>query len=144
MLLAGTSANHIYIYDISEGGFDEKSVRVCDGVNHINDLHFSEDGELFVSADNGVGYISRDGDFKGINTNDFNNSIDNMLVDYQGNLWFTSSRLGLLRMAPSAFKDVYSTVGMADRVVNAVVRWQGEYYFGTDKGLDAVGSAGGR
>ncbi len=137
-LLAGTSTNHLYVFDISKGRFENLAVRTCEGLNHINDLYYLDNGELFVSADNGVGFISQDKEFEAINTNDFNNSIDNMLVDYQGNLWFTSSRLGLLRMAPSAFKDVYSTVGMPNRVVNAVEKWQGSYYFGTDKGLDAV------
>ena len=118
--------------------FEERIVRECPGLKNLNDLYYLENGELFVSADNGVGYISRESDFELINTNDFNNSIDNMLIDYQGNLWFASSRLGLLRMAPSAFKDVYSTVGMETRVVNAVTKWQGEFYFGTDKGLDVV------
>ena len=140
-LLAGTTGDHFYIYDISEGRFSEQYVRQCEGLKSLNDLYYLENGELFVIADNGVGYISRDTDFELINTNDFNNSIDNMLIDYQGNLWFTSSRLGLLRMAPSAFKDVYSTVGMDTRVVNAVEKWQGEYYFGTDKGLDVVDEA---
>lgn len=61
-----------------------------------------------------------------------------MLVDYQGNLWFTSSRLGLLRLSPSPFKDVYSSAGMTHQVVNTVTRWQGFYYIGTDNGLDVV------
>ena len=141
VLLAGTSTNHIYVFEVDEGWFDEKTVRTCEGLKNINDLYYVGGGELFISADNGVGYISRENEFEFVNTNEFNNSIDNMLIDYQGNLWFTSSRLGLLRMAPSAFKDVYSTVGMPNRVVNAVEKWQGEYYFGTDKGLDVVDAA---
>ena len=141
VLLAGTSTNHIYVFDISQGWFDEKAVRTCEGLKNINDLYYVAQGDLIVSADNGVGYISRDNDFEPVNTNDFNNSIDNMLMDYQGNLWFTSSRLGLLRLAPSAFRDVYSTVGLDNRVVNAVEFWQGDYYFGTDKGMDAVDAA---
>ena len=74
---------------------------------------------------------------------DFNNSIDNMLVDYQGNLWFTSSRLGLLRLAPSDFRDLYSGIeGMESRVVNTVAYWNGVYYIGTDNGMDAVDGEG--
>ncbi|MBQ3423797.1 MAG: HD domain-containing protein [Clostridia bacterium] len=138
LLLAGTSTDHIYVYDISRGCFQEKTVRTCDGLKNINDLYRMPDGELFITADNGVGHVRRDSYFELINTNNFNNSIDSMLVDYQGNLWFTSSRLGLLRMAPSAFRDVYSTAGMSNRVVNAVEQWRGQYYFGTDKGLDVV------
>ncbi len=141
VLLAGTSTNRIFVYVVDEGRFEERAIRECPGMNHINDLYYLDNGELFVSADNGVGYITREDDFEAINTNDFNNSIDNMLVDYQGNLWFTSSRLGLLRMAPSAFKDVYSTVGMDRRVVNTVVMWKGAFLFGTDKGLDVVDEA---
>ena len=141
VLLVGTSTNHIYVFEVGEGWFDEKTVRTCEGLKNINDLYYVGGGELFISADNGVGYISRDNEFEFVNTNEFNNSIDNMLIDYQGNLWFTSSRLGLLRMSPSAFKDVYGTVGMPNRVVNAVEKWQGEYYFGTDKGLDVVDAA---
>ena len=138
LLLAGTSTNRIYVYDISSGAFELRAIRECEGLSNINDLYYLDNGELFISADNGVGYMSRENSFHAINTNDFNNSIDNMLIDYQGNLWFTSSRLGLLRMAPSAFKDVYSTVGMPSRVVNTVTKWGNEYYFGTDKGLDVV------
>jgi hypothetical protein len=76
-----------------------------------------------------------------LNTNEFDNSIDNMLYDYQGNLWFTSSRLGLLRMVKSPFKDVYRSIGIERQVVNAIVFWQGAYYIGTDKGLDVVDKA---
>lgn len=101
-------------------------------------LQYLENGELFICADNGIGYIDNSGVFEKINTNEFNNSIDNMLMDYQENLWFTSSRLGLLRMAPSDFRDIYNTVGMENRVVNTIVQWRDGYYIGTDKGMDKV------
>ena len=137
-LLAGTTGGRVYIYDVSDGGFDALGSLQFDGLTSLNDLSFPDNGELFISADNGVGYLDVNGAFHLINTNDFNNSIDNMLIDYQGNLWFTSSRLGLLRMAASAFKDVYSAIGMPSRVVNTIVKWQDSYYIGTDKGLDVV------
>ena len=140
-LMAGTTANHIYTYDISSGGFEDVGIVTCGDLKNIKDLYVLDNGEVFISADNGVGYLDTDGKYHPINTNDFNASIDNMLLDYQGNLWFTSSRLGLLRLAPSAFRDVYTTAGMDKRVVNTIVRWQGCYYFGTDKGLDIVDEA---
>ncbi|MBQ8159158.1 MAG: HD domain-containing protein [Clostridia bacterium] len=137
-LLVGTSSNHIYIYDISDGSFRETEVITCEGVSSINNLNFLDESTIFVSTDSGVGYLDQAKTFHPVNTNSFNNSIDNMIVDYQGNLWFTSSRLGLLRLAPSAFRDVYGTIGMDRRVVNTVVFWQGSYLIGTDKGLDIV------
>ena len=140
-LLAGTTTNHVYTYDISSGGFEDVSIVTCGSLKNIKDLYVLDNGEVFLSADNGVGYLDTDGKFHPINTNDFNASIDNMLLDYQGNMWFTSSRLGLLRMAPSAFRDIYTTVGMSPQVVNTIVRWQDCYYIGGDKGLDIVDGA---
>ncbi len=139
-LFAGSTLNRIHLYDISAGKFQKTGTINCAGLKNINDLYFLENGEIFISADTGIGYLDAGGHFHSINVNSFNNSIDNMLVDYQGNLWFTSSRLGLLRLSSSPFRDVYTTVGMQERVVNTITKWQGKYYFGTDKGLDVVGA----
>lgn len=137
LLMVGTSTNHIYCYDISGDDFEQKNIIACPEVKSINNLNYLHDGTLFISTDSGVSYMDRTG-YHRLNTNDFNNSIDNMLCDYQDNLWFTSSRLGLLRLAKSPFKDVYGSIGMERRVVNAIVFWQDCYYIGTDTGLDVV------
>ena len=141
-LLAATTGNEIYVFDVSRDWFEQLDVWTCGDLKSIKDLSYLQTGELFVSADNGIGYRTQSGRFERINTNNFNNSVDNMLMDYQGNIWFTSSRLGLLRMAPSDFRDVYSTAGLTNRVVNTTVEWKGVFYFGTDKGLDAVDTDG--
>ena len=137
-LLAATSGNEVFRFDVSKGWFDLRSSIECPGLVTIKNLYFLDNGGLFICADNGIAYVDTAGVFEKINTNDFNNSIDNMLMDYQGNLWFTSSRLGLLRLAASDFRDVYSTAGMENRVTNTVTQWNGVYYIGTDKGMDAV------
>ncbi len=139
-LMVGTSTNHIYCFDVSKDTLKQTDIVTCDDVLSINNLNYINDETLFISSDSGVSYHDNDG-YHVLNTNEFNNSIDNMLCDYQGNLWFTSSRLGLLRLAKSPFKDVYGSVGMERHVVNAVVYWQGSYYIGTDKGLDVVDKA---
>ena len=141
-LLAATSGNEIFRFDISKGWFDLRDTAEYPGLVSIKNMHYMDNGGMFICADNGIGYLSAGGEYEKINTNNFNNSIDNMLVDYQGNLWFTSSRLGLLRLAASDFRDIYSTAGMEKRVVNTVAQWNGVYYIGTDKGMDAVDQRG--
>ena len=136
-LMVGSSSNHVFYYDVENDDFRRIKILTCPDVNSINNLNFLSDGTMFISTDSGISYVDREGYHK-LNTNGFNNSIDNMLYDYQGNLWFTSSRLGLLRLAKSPFKDVYGAAGMERRVVNTIVFWQGNYYVGTDKGLDVV------
>ena len=136
-LIVGTTTNNIYRYDVSGDDFKQRNCYSCDGARYINSLDYLDDGTLFISSDTGVAYMDESG-YHNLNTNDFNNSIDNMLYDYQGNLWFTSSRLGLLRLAKSPFRDVYGAVGIERKVVNAIVSWRRSYYIGTDKGLDIV------
>ncbi len=136
-LMVGSSTNRIYSYDVAGDDLKPLKVTTCEDVTSINNLNYIDDGTLFISTDSGVSYMDRSGYHK-LNTNDFNNSIDNMLYDYQGNLWFTSSRLGLMRLTKSPFKDVYGAIGMERRVVNAIVSWKDCYYIGTDKGLDVV------
>lgn len=136
-LMVGTSTNHIYSYNVSKDNFVLEDVITCKDITNINNLNYINDGTLFISSDSGISYMNISG-YHSLNTNEFNNSIDKMLYDYQGNLWFTSSRLGLLRLAKSPFKDIYGSLGMERKVVNAIVSWQNCYYIGTDDGLDVV------
>ena len=137
-LYVGTSSNHVYCYDVSAGMFKKKGSLTCEGLNNVNRIYFTDDGTMYVCTDSGVGYRDKNYQFHLLNLGDFRNSIDNMAVDYQGNLWFSSSRLGLLKLSVSPFEDVYRSVGLQGSVVNAVTKWQGNLYVGTDEGLDVI------
>lgn len=138
ILYAGSSASTVERFDISDGSFNKLFSTECDGIAGINSMHFSEEGVLFICADNGIGYLDAEGNYFSIDVNNFNSSVENMLIDYQGNLWFTSSRLGLLRLCPSVFSDVGGNDGLSGNVVNTVTKWQDVLYIGTDGGLEAV------
>ena len=66
-----------------------------------------------------------------------------MTADYQGNLWFTSSRLGLLRLSRSAFTQLNYEHSDEKLVVNTVTMWNGNYYIGTDSGIAVSYAAAG-
>lgn len=135
-LYAGTTAGAIDVYEITDGKFALLETKLCKGMSNIKSLTLSEDGIMYICADNGAGYIDFSGECQRINMKNFNSSIDHMLMDYQGNLWFTSSRLGLLCMSKSVFSEIYDKVGFEENVVNTVEKWQNGFYFGTDNGLD--------
>lgn len=137
ILYAGTSKNHIYRYEITEDEATLTGCDSCDSLKYINKIYFNND-KIFICADNGIGYFKDNEDFHIINTGNFNSSIDNMTVDYQGNCWFTSSRQGVLRISSSSFINVYGTLGIQQKVVNSVTKWNGAIYAGTDKGLDII------
>lgn len=113
MLYVGTSKGNIdkYEYDLYNNAYVLKESVSCNELNNIKEIYFvdntlTENGTLFVCADNGTGYYDSQNQFINIDTGSFNNSIDHMTADYQGNLWFTSSRLGLLRLSRSAFTQL--------------------------------------
>ena len=114
----------------------------CPDLRHINSLYFYDD-VLFVAADNGIGYFFNN-NFEKIETGSFNNSIDNVLIDFQENLWFTSSRLGLLKMCKSPFSEIYLSAGFQEVVVNSIASFEGNLYFATDEGLSAINQKTGK
>ncbi|MGN0481602.1 MAG: ATP-binding protein, partial [Lachnospiraceae bacterium] len=138
ILYASTAKSNIEKYEIKNNKLELIETYNCSELVAINDIRLFNEHSIIVCADNGIGYIDSSGKFNIINTGSFDSSIDNILVDYQENIWFSSSRLGLLKISESIFEEVYMGVGLDEAVVNAVTSWKGQYYFGTDGGLDIV------
>ena len=138
MLYVGTSSNRLYLFEVAQGRLHGRGVMDCGALKNINRIYFTAEGLIYLCSDGGVGYVDQKEKYHSLNMGEFNNSIDNMTMDYQGNLWFSSSRLGLLKVAVSPFTDVYRTAGMTRSVVNAVTRWKSRLYVGTDDGLDII------
>lgn len=151
LLRASTESNRVLTFAVKggqdgEAGQTEPSARrleqtgslPCGRLRHINSINFFDD-VIFLCADNGAGYVEGD-NFYEMETGAFNNSIDNMTEDYQGNFWFTSSRQGLLKLCGTSFSEIYSSAGLPEAVVNSVARFNGNLYFATDDGLTALDS----
>ena len=134
-LYAGTSDGQIIVYRVVLQGLTGVGTIACDSLENINSLNFTENGELFICAVNGIGYVDPQQNFHMINTDGFDRSIEHMLIDYQGNLWFTSSRQGLLRLCKSVFSEISGNGAMEKTVVNSVVKWDDCLLVGTDTGL---------
>lgn len=134
-LYAGTSGNKILVYKLSSGKLKKISSIQCGRLKGINSLYFTEEDALFACADNGTGYSGNNKTFHSVDTGSFNSSIGHMLSDYQGNLWYTSSKSGLLRLCPSVFTEIYKEEELYGNTVNTVVQWNGSLYIGTDKGI---------
>lgn len=136
-LRVATSASEIYTWDFQINAIDTESVIHTGELRNIHTMYEDAEGRMWVCTDSGIGYIE-DGVFYKVATGEFNGSIDSMLMDYQDNLWFTSSRLGVLKLAHNSFRDIYGQCGISDKVVNSVTMWNGLLYSGTDEGLDII------
>ncbi|MBO4383903.1 MAG: HD domain-containing protein [Clostridia bacterium] len=92
------------------------------------------DGLLWVCADNGVGFF-QDGSYSPLQNLPMNNSIDGLMEDHEGNLWFTSSRQGVMKIATNRFTDLNLIAHLDSRVVNSTCLDGRDLYIGTDTGL---------
>lgn len=137
-LLAGTSDGHMLIYTVDQDHLKKKSELDCAPIGFINRICGTEDGGFCLCSDNGIGYLGSDSSFGKIETGEFNSGVQNMLTDYQGNIWFASSRHGLLRMSRSPVTDLYAEAGLERSVVNTTALWNHCLYIGTDTGLDLI------
>lgn len=137
-LFVGTTSNVVQSYSVKDIEPKAKSKIFCGKLANMKSINFIENGDAFICADTGAGFLRRDGKYAIISTGRFNSSLDHSIVDYQGNVWFTSSRQGLLRLCQSVFSEMYAEAGLEERVVNSVALWNDNYYFATDSGMDAM------
>ena len=98
-----------------------------------------ECGRVWASSDSMIGYLDVDDHFKLITNLPVNTSIEMMTSDYQGNMWFASSRQGVMKVVPNQFENFTYNSGMSNEVVNSTLMHGGKLYVGTDNGLRIVG-----
>ncbi|MBR3057837.1 MAG: HD domain-containing protein [Clostridiales bacterium] len=88
------------------------------------------DGKLWVCADNGIGYLEDDQCFT-LDNIPMNTSIEGMMMDYQGNLWFVSSQQGVMKIVENRFTDIFEGAGLSDKVVYSTCLYDGKLFIGT-------------
>ncbi len=137
-LYIGTSQDQIYIYEYEKNSYKLKQTILTEGLNSINELFFDSSGITFIAAESGIGYIDLDGNVYAIDSREFNNSVENIFKDYQGNIWFTSARCGLLSIGKSRFSDLFKSKTIEQAVVNVVREYNNRLYIGTESGLEII------
>ena len=132
--------------DIYYGTLDDnlKSVKKIDvsPLSYILSMEYIG-GELWVCSNTGIGVI-RDGNFRSLNKLPLNNTVGHMLADYEGNLWFTSTRQGVMKIVPNNFTDINQKYGLTDIVVNSTCVLEDQLFIGTDTGLQIIDKNKGR
>ncbi len=135
-LYVGTSDGKVVTYSVGEDSAIKMMTDVCRNMTVINQLYF-RGKTLWVLSDNGIGRLV-DGVFQKVETIEFSSSIQRMTIDYQGNLWFASTRHGLLQLSRSAFTNIFSEYGLESDVANTTAIRDGYLYMGADSGLSII------
>ena len=100
----------------------------------INSFYEDSHGRVWVCSNTGMGYFEQ-GTFFPVNGALLENSLMNMIEDFEGNLWFASARKGLLQVINSKFNNVSEAAALPPLVVNAAAMRYDWLYIGHDQGL---------
>ena len=129
------------VYGTPESGF--KSFR------HIDTSPLSQvsrfvylGGRIWLCARNGIGVIEKDGTFRHLADVPMNNNVGHVIADHAGDLWFTSSRQGVMKIVPNRFTDITEKYGLPDQVINSTCLFDGLLYVASDNGLSALDENG--
>lgn len=131
----GTTGDKVAQISIENGTVRVLKLLTMEGRHTVNDILLRPDGILLIATENGVGYFDMLDNFHVIDKMQFNNSVDNIMVDYEGNMWFSSSRMGVAKLTSNSFRNLFAIAGISPRVVNSVLKHQGITYVATDRGL---------
>ncbi len=116
-----------------ENGFtDAKSIDIG-SLQFVQEFNYI-DGKLWICAGNGVGYLDDQG-FHILEDIPLDSSVGSVTADYEGNLWFTSSRQGVMKLVPNRFSNLFLGTGLSEAVVNSTCMYDGMLFIGTDTGL---------
>lgn len=132
----GTDDNLVFRVDPTQAGRELQPVPLSlGGKETVNDMYQDQQGKLWVCTDNGIGYFGQNDTFYEIHGLSSDTIMTQMCEDYEGNLWFASSRRGLFELSRSKFRNVGYEAGVNGLTVNSTVLYRNSLYIGTDSGL---------
>ncbi len=132
-LYLGSSASEIY-YGKLEVNFDKRQTIETEPLSYINSLRFVGD-RLWVCADTGIGWLEN-GSFFYDEKFPLSTSVEDTMLDYQGNLWFVSSQQGVMKIVPNQFIDVFERFQIEEDVITTTCVYGDKLFIGSkNKGL---------
>ncbi|MDE6727780.1 MAG: HD domain-containing protein [Oscillospiraceae bacterium] len=129
----GTNESDVICGDIFAEMSNRNSFSVAPSHN-INAVCPTDSGAFWICTDSGIGMLNN-GTYKQYSDFPMNNSVENVMTDYEGNLWFVSSRQGVMKVVHSEFSNLSEKAGLKELVVNSTCLYNGDLYIGTDSGL---------
>ena len=92
------------------------------------------DGKIWICSSYGIGVLDH-GRVQALDNLPMTNSVGHVMTDYLGNLWFTSTRQGVMKVVPNQFSDLFGRYELPQRVVNSTCVSDGKLFVATDSGL---------
>lgn len=129
----GSQESQILVGDFNDKPYIIRRISTSP-LNSVNGILKYGDN-IWVSFTNGIGYVDKKNQFHVMEGLPMTSTVNEIMKDSEGDLWFTSTRQGIMKIVPDRFTDVSRQAGLDNMVVNSTCIRSGELYLGTDNGL---------
>ena len=138
-LYLGDDKSHIW-YGSLEKGFPKEDRLSVAPLSYINSISLIK-GKLWVCTNYGI-CVFINGQPKKLDNVPMVKNIECVTTDYQGNLWFASSKQGVMKLVPNQFTDVFDQYDLEEAVVNSTCYYNDMLLIGMDSGFIALDKDG--
>ena len=138
-LYLGTGSTDVYHGSLANN-FEAAEVLSVAPLSYVERLYYIN-GQIWICAGDGIGVLDGDG-FHNLDSLPMNSSLSRMMRDYQGNLWFASTRQGVMKIVSNQFSDLYERFDLPKAVVNSTCMLDDKLFIATDTGLTVVDENG--
>lgn len=132
----GTSESEIMTVN-SDDSMKVLSKRDVSPQSSVNKM-LKTNGILWVACGNGIGYLDEFSTYHELTDSPIKNNLCGIMCDHEGNMWFTSTRQGVLKLVPDRFSDYSKLANLESAVVNSTCLSGDLLYIGHDTGLMIV------
>ena len=131
-LYIGTNSERIY-HGKPEDDFAAAETRSIAPLSDTENMEYIG-GRIWICGGDGIGSLDENG-FHRLENVPMNGSVGRVMTDYEGNLWFTSTRQGVMKIVPNQFSDYFALCGLESEVVNSTCKIGNRVFIATDTGL---------
>ena len=135
----GTESSYLMRLRLTGESYKKENIKIdfltLESKETVNDLYQDREGKLWVCTDSGIGYFEEGDTFYKINGLSSNTIMTQVCEDYEGNLWFASSRRGVVKLTRNKFQHIGYEADISEQTVNATALYDSWLYIATDNGL---------
>jgi len=138
--LVGTSGNTVDMYTTDRGNFVHSGSFSIRENAFINDMEYSDEYKgFFVCCEDGMGFFDeKDHSYTNLTRKSVAGAVSDVCVDDQSNIWFASSKYGLVKYSRSPFLNLFNRARIDTGIVNAIYKDGDTLYVGMDSGLQVL------
>ncbi len=124
----GNKSSTLY-YGKLQKGFKAERIIKTDPLEYVNSIDKVGD-MIWLCTDSGIGFLY-EGRFVAVDNVPMNTSVENLTVDYQKNLWFASSKQGVMKIVPDQFLNVFEKYDLKSQVVESTCVYDDKLWIAT-------------